>query len=72
MKTGILDSYSCALSLARFAADLGPRGWEIASKRIREMVGPTTDFGRAWVGQKEKPMEIQGLTEIDDAELPLP
>ena len=64
--------HAYALSLARFASKLGPVGWGVAAKRIREVIGPNVDFGRGWVGKREQPMEIEGLTEVDDAELPLP
>ena len=47
------QSYS--RSLARFAAQLGPIGWEIASRRIERSLPPGTKFGRGWVGDGEAP-----------------
>lgn len=47
------QSYS--RSLARFAAQLGPIGWEIASRRIERSLPPGTKFGCGWVGDGEAP-----------------
>jgi hypothetical protein len=46
-------------SLARFAAQLGPVAWEIASKRIERALPPGTKFGRGWVGDGEAPNATQ-------------
>ncbi|KAJ1290704.1 hypothetical protein BS78_02G265700 [Paspalum vaginatum] len=51
------ESYS--RSLARFAAKLGPVGWEIASRRIERGLPPGTKFGRGWVGDGEAPSSFQ-------------
>jgi bromodomain-containing protein 9 len=46
-------------SLARFAAQLGPVGWEIASGRIERSLPPRTKFGHGWVGDVEAPKTFQ-------------
>ncbi|XBI83457.1 hypothetical protein VPH35_091959 [Triticum aestivum] len=46
-------------SLARFAAQLGPVGWEVASKRIEQVIPPGATFGRGWVGDGESPDSFQ-------------
>lgn len=51
------QAYSC--SLARFAAQLGPVGWEVASKRIEQAIPPGITFGRGWVGDGESPNTFQ-------------
>ncbi|KAL5206573.1 hypothetical protein ABZP36_034782 [Zizania latifolia] len=56
---GVQLQQSYARSLARFAAQLGPVGWEIASKRIEQILPPGTKFGRGWVGDGEAPNTFQ-------------
>ncbi|XP_044984342.1 uncharacterized protein LOC123451862 [Hordeum vulgare subsp. vulgare] len=46
-------------SLARFAAQLGPVGWEVASNRIERAIPPGITFGRGWVGDAESPNTFQ-------------
>ncbi|KAK8936740.1 Transcription factor GTE10 [Platanthera zijinensis] len=43
--------HAYASSLARFAANLGPIGWKLASIRIRKALPPGTKFGPGWVGK---------------------
>jgi len=43
--------HAYARSLARFAANIGPIGWEIAAKRIERVLPPGTKFGPGWVGE---------------------
>ncbi|KAJ6827607.1 bromodomain-containing protein [Iris pallida] len=52
---GFHMEHSYARSLARFAANLGPLGWEIAAKRIQRALPPGIKFGRGWVGDNEAP-----------------
>ncbi|GLT58825.1 hypothetical protein SLA2020_316880 [Shorea laevis] len=40
-----------ATSLARFAANLGPAVWEIASKKIERVLPTGLQFGPGWVGE---------------------
>ncbi|XP_072966936.1 uncharacterized protein [Typha angustifolia] len=50
---GLHTQYVYAHSLARFAAKLGPIGWEIAAKRIERVLPPGIKFGRGWVGEND-------------------
>ncbi|XP_025802361.1 bromodomain-containing protein 4-like [Panicum hallii] len=52
---GVQLQQSYSRSLARFAAQLGPIGWEMASRRIERSLPPGTKFGRGWVGDGEAP-----------------
>uniref|UniRef100_A0A0E0INA9 Bromo domain-containing protein n=1 Tax=Oryza nivara TaxID=4536 RepID=A0A0E0INA9_ORYNI len=56
---GVQLQQSYPRSLARFAAQLGPVAWEIASKRIERALPPGTKFGRGWVGDGEAPNATQ-------------
>ncbi|GJM99448.1 hypothetical protein PR202_ga16546 [Eleusine coracana subsp. coracana] len=60
-------------SLARFAAQLGPVGWEVASRRIERSLPPGTKFGRGWVGDGETPNTFQPpvLASFSEAMAPL-
>lgn len=53
--------HAYAWSLARFAATLGPIGWEIAAKQIQQAVPPGTKFGPGWVGESELPHQSKAL-----------
>lgn len=50
---GVQLQQSYSRSLARFAAQLGSAGWEVASKRIEQVIPPGIMFGRGWVGDFE-------------------
>ncbi|XP_050212848.1 uncharacterized protein LOC126664488 [Mercurialis annua] len=50
MAVGLNAEYSYARSLSRFAANLGPTVWKIASKKIRSTLPTGLDFGPGWVG----------------------
>lgn len=56
---GVQLQQSYPRSLARFAAQLGPVGWEVASKRIEKAIPPGITFGRGWVGDDESPNTLQ-------------
>ncbi|RRT51841.1 hypothetical protein B296_00041955 [Ensete ventricosum] len=58
-QVGLYVEHAYARSLARFAANLGPIGWEIAAKRIEAVLPPGTKFGRGWVGDNETPQQSQ-------------
>ncbi|GMH25505.1 hypothetical protein Nepgr_027348 [Nepenthes gracilis] len=53
VSVGLQGEHSYALSLAHFAATLGPVAWRIASKRIEQSIPPGVKFGRGWVGEYE-------------------
>ncbi|KAL2538097.1 DNA-binding bromodomain-containing protein [Forsythia ovata] len=46
-----------ARSLARFAANLGPVAWKVASKKIESVLPAGVKFGPGWVGQYEAPSQ---------------
>nr|ACG28823.1 DNA binding protein [Zea mays] len=56
---GVQLQQSYSRSLARFAAQLGPVCWEIASRQIERSLAPGTKFGRGWVGDGETPNSFQ-------------
>ena len=58
-QVGVQLQQSYSRSLARFAAQLGPVGWEIASRQIERSLPPGTKFGRSWVGDGETPNSFQ-------------
>ncbi|CAA7410703.1 unnamed protein product [Spirodela intermedia] len=51
--------HAYARSLARFAANLGPAGWEIAARQIAKVLPLGTKFGRGWVGEQDAPQRHQ-------------
>ncbi|KAM7261237.1 hypothetical protein ACFE04_026712 [Oxalis oulophora] len=53
MAVGLFSEYSYARSLARFAANLGPLAWRIASKRIVNSLPAEVKFGPGWVGEND-------------------
>uniref|UniRef100_A0A804IL62 Bromo domain-containing protein n=1 Tax=Musa acuminata subsp. malaccensis TaxID=214687 RepID=A0A804IL62_MUSAM len=61
---GLYMEHAYARSLARFAANLGPIGWEIAAKRIESVLPPGTKFGRGWVGDNEVPQQVLDSGEV--------
>ncbi|XBH58481.1 uncharacterized protein [Aegilops tauschii subsp. strangulata] len=56
---GLQQQHAYARSLARFAAKLGPIGWDIAAKGIRRVLPPGTKFGPGWVVDGEPPQNSQ-------------
>uniref|UniRef100_A0ACD5WRF5 Uncharacterized protein n=1 Tax=Avena sativa TaxID=4498 RepID=A0ACD5WRF5_AVESA len=56
---GVQQQLTYARSLARFAATLGPIGWDIAAKGIRRALPPGTKFGPGWVVDGEPPQNSQ-------------
>lgn len=59
-QVGVQQQHAYARSLARFAAKLGPVGWDIAANRIRRALPPGTNFGPGWVTDGEAPQNSQG------------
>ncbi|KAL6176184.1 hypothetical protein ACLB2K_052819 [Fragaria x ananassa] len=47
------EEHGYARSLARFAANLGPVAWKIASKRIGSVLPLGVEFGPGWVGEND-------------------
>ncbi|KAK6916821.1 Bromodomain [Dillenia turbinata] len=50
---GLHSEYGYAMSLARYAANLGPSVWKIASKRIERSLPTGVMFGPGWVGDND-------------------
>ncbi|TVU10293.1 hypothetical protein EJB05_43815 [Eragrostis curvula] len=59
IQVGVQLQQSYSRSLARFAAQLGPIGWEIASRRIERSLPSGTQFGPGWIGDDEAPRTFQ-------------
>ncbi|KAJ9186334.1 hypothetical protein P3X46_001917 [Hevea brasiliensis] len=51
MVVGLNAEHGYARSLARFAADVGPIAWKIASKKIESVLPTGLEFGPGWVGE---------------------
>ncbi|XP_019187786.1 PREDICTED: bromodomain-containing protein 9-like [Ipomoea nil] len=45
------EPHAYARSLARFAANLGPVAWKVASKKLQHVLPPGVEFGPGWVGE---------------------
>lgn len=58
-QVGVQQQHAYARSLARFAAKLGPVGWDIAANRIRRALPPGTNFGPGWIVDGEPPQNSQ-------------
>ncbi|XP_057794687.1 uncharacterized protein LOC131010982 [Salvia miltiorrhiza] len=48
---GLHEPFAYARSLARFAANLGPIAWKVASKKIDYVLPPGTPYGPGWVAE---------------------
>lgn len=57
-QVGLPFEHSYARSLARFAADLGPVAWEVASKKLESVLPPGIQFGPGFVGENEASPEL--------------
>ncbi|XAR61536.1 hypothetical protein NMG60_11015988 [Bertholletia excelsa] len=53
MEVGLRAEHGYARSLARFAANLGPVVWKIASKKIENSLPSGVKFGPGWVGEND-------------------
>ncbi|XP_011041214.1 PREDICTED: uncharacterized protein LOC105137233 [Populus euphratica] len=53
MAVGLSSEHGYARSLARYAADLGPVVWRIASKKIESVLPTGFEFGPGWVGENK-------------------
>ncbi|KAL6982600.1 hypothetical protein U1Q18_015988 [Sarracenia purpurea var. burkii] len=53
MGVGLHSEHGYARSLARFASNLGPIAWKIASKKIKSVLPTGVEFGPGWVGETE-------------------
>ncbi|XP_008237978.1 PREDICTED: bromodomain-containing protein 9-like isoform X2 [Prunus mume] len=50
---GVHFEHGYARSLARFAANLGPVAWKVASKKIGSVLPSGLKFGPGWIGENE-------------------
>ncbi|XP_049362885.1 uncharacterized protein LOC125827621 [Solanum verrucosum] len=58
MTVGVhVEQHAYARSLARFAANLGPVVWKVASKKLENILPPGVKFGPGWVGEDGGPIE---------------
>ncbi|XP_016506279.2 uncharacterized protein LOC107824075 [Nicotiana tabacum] len=58
MAVGIhFEQHAYARSLARFAANLGPVVWKVASKKLDHILPAGVKFGPGWVGEGGGPIE---------------
>nr|POE85147.1 bromodomain and phd finger-containing protein 3 [Quercus suber] len=53
MAVGLHSEQGYARSLARFAANLGPVAWKVASKKIERSLPAGIKFGPGWVGEND-------------------
>ncbi|XP_042057128.1 bromodomain-containing protein 9-like [Salvia splendens] len=49
---GLHEPFAYARSLARFAKDLGPVAWKVASKKLDYVLPPGTEYGPGWVADE--------------------
>ncbi|KAL0352515.1 UNVERIFIED_CONTAM: Bromodomain and PHD finger-containing protein 3 [Sesamum calycinum] len=54
---GLHEPLAYARSLARYAANLGPVAWKVASKRIEYVLPPGVQYGPGWVGENGAPSQ---------------
>ncbi|KAL0366493.1 UNVERIFIED_CONTAM: Bromodomain and PHD finger-containing protein 3 [Sesamum radiatum] len=52
---GLQEALAYARSLARYAANLGPVAWKMASKKIEAVLPAGMQYGPGWVGDNEAP-----------------
>ncbi|KAJ8540875.1 hypothetical protein K7X08_001691 [Anisodus acutangulus] len=66
MAVGVhVEQHAYARSLARFAANLGPVVWEVASKKLENILPAGVKFGPGWVGEGGRSIETSACpTEI--------
>ncbi|KAD7477114.1 hypothetical protein E3N88_00250 [Mikania micrantha] len=62
LAVGLHAEHGYARSLARFAANLGPVVWKIASKKIEKSLPPGTKFAPGVVGENDHPSRPQTLS----------
>ncbi|KAL1561493.1 hypothetical protein AAHA92_04187 [Salvia divinorum] len=52
---GLQEALAYARSLARYAANLGPAAWKMASKKIEAVLPAGVHYGPGWVGENVAP-----------------
>lgn len=59
MQVGLhFEPHGYARSLARYAANLGPVAWKIASRKLKCTLPDGISFGPGWVGEDEAPPQL--------------
>ncbi|XP_059448013.1 uncharacterized protein LOC132179308 isoform X3 [Corylus avellana] len=53
LAVGLHSEHGYGRSLARFAANLGPVAWKVASKKIERSLAAGVKFGPGWVGEND-------------------
>ncbi|KAK4390050.1 Bromodomain and PHD finger-containing protein 3 [Sesamum angolense] len=53
----VFTTLAYARSLARYAANIGPVAWKVASKRIEYVLPPGVQYGPGWVGENGAPSQ---------------
>lgn len=54
---GLQEALGYARSLARYAANLGPAAWKMASKKIEAVLPAGVQYGPGWVGENGTPSQ---------------
>lgn len=54
---GLQEALAYARSLARYAANLGPAAWKMASKKIEAVLPEGVQYGPGWVGDNGAPSQ---------------
>ncbi|KAH6834914.1 DNA-binding bromodomain-containing protein [Perilla frutescens var. hirtella] len=54
---GLQEALAYARSLARYAANLGPAAWKMASKKIEAVLPAGVQYGPGWVGENGVPSQ---------------
>lgn len=54
---GLQEALAYARSLARYAANLGPEAWKMASKKIEAVLPAGVQYGPGWVGENGAPSQ---------------
>ncbi|XP_012838972.1 PREDICTED: uncharacterized protein LOC105959417 [Erythranthe guttata] len=58
MPLGLQETLAYARSLSRYAANLGPVAWKMASSRIEAVLPAGVQYGPGWVGDDEAPSQL--------------
>ncbi|XP_058098555.1 uncharacterized protein LOC131243319 [Magnolia sinica] len=72
MAVGVHMEHAYARSLARFAANLGPVAWKVASRKIEKVLPAGVKFGPGWVGENDVPQPREPLISACPPRLPPP
>ncbi|KAF5745815.1 bromodomain-containing protein [Tripterygium wilfordii] len=65
MPIGFHAEYGYARSLARFASNLGPAAWKMASKNVEKALPSGFKFGPGWVGEND--IALRPLVQLSPA-----